>query len=109
MSALSVLQGFLQHAPPEGRYSSECVPGKQPENCEASLYMILYAFIAKKTKSLSNFKAAMEKLVTEDDLSRKVRMWVHQVTNKTEAEGNEITTAPLPMWIEQLIIRDNSS
>ena len=110
MSALSVLQGFLDHAPPEGKYSSECIPGNQPENCEANLYMILYAFIAKMTKSFTAFKAALEKLGSEDDLSRKVRLWVHQVANSTEgAEGDESRTEPLPMWIEQLTIRDNSS
>jgi hypothetical protein len=99
-AAMATLQRFLQSAPTEGSYDTECIRGRQPENCEAGLYMMLYAYIAHKVRSLANFKVAMGRLHTEDDLSRKVRMWVHQVAN--EIEGG-VTHEPLPVWIEQVI------
>jgi len=101
-AAMATLQRFLQSAPTEGSYDTECIRGRQPENCEAGLYMMLYAYIAHKVRSLANFKVAMGRLHTEDDLSRKVRMWVHKVAN--EIEGG-VTHEPLPVWIEQVIVR----
>ena len=102
-SAMATLQSFLCNAPTEGRYNTECIQGLFPENCEAGLYMMLYAYIAHELHSLDRFKAAMNKLCHEDDTSRKVRMWVHQVAN--EIEGSEINKGPLvPVWIEQLTV-----
>ena len=107
-SAMATLQSFLCNAPTEGRYNTECIQGLCPENCEAGLYMMLYAYIAHKVRSLANFKVAMRKLDHEDDLSRKVRMWVHQVANEIEGEGG-VTHEPLPpLWIEQLTDSRNS-
>ena len=107
-SAMATLQSFLCNAPTEGRYNTECIQGLCPENCEAGLYMMLYAYIAHKVRSLANFKVAMRKLDHEDDLSRKVRMWVHQVANEIEGEGG-VTHEPLPpVWIEQLTDSRNS-
>ena len=97
--AMATLQSFLCNAPTEGSYNTECIQGRCPENCEANLYMMLYAYLAHKVRSLANFKVAMRKLHTEDDLNRKVRMWVHQLANEIEGEGG----VPLPpVWIEQL-------
>jgi len=62
--------------------------------------MYVYAYIANKMKSLKKFKAALEKLGTEDGLSKKVRLWVHLVANNTEGIGR--TFNHIPVWIEQI-------
>ena len=103
-SAYSVLNHFIQGAPDEGNYNLECIKGKCPENSEASLYMLLYAYIAHKTKHLTHFRAALEKVYTEDNLSEKVRLWVHQVANRAGAgvNVNEDMNEDIPIWIEQM-------
>ena len=104
LSVYPVLDQFIQGAPDEGNYNLECIKGRRPENSEANLYMILYAYIAHKTKSLTHFKAALGKLYTENDLSEKIRLWVHQAANANETGTgiNENMNENVPIWIEQM-------
>lgn len=104
-SALSVLEETIERAPPQGQYTQHGIKGKQVEDCEFGFYMILYSLIGSRTKTLNQFKRAINSIEKEPILSQKVRRWISSFA----ASYPHLTDFELPAWIRQILLRSKSN
>ncbi len=94
-SAMNQLSLVLENSPSRGKYIPTSVTGKEIEQCESGFYMLLYAYLAFRAKSLKNFLTSMESAKQESDLKSKCQRWISS-TMRTDS------TVVLP-WLSQLV------
>ena len=102
-SALKILTDTLQHD--RGTYSHECIKGNTVEECEFCFHIILYAFLGHHIRNRNYFRNALSLLLTEDNVTSKVRRWIsHLLTSEHQNQQFDHT----PLWLRQLIHTANN-
>ena len=78
------------------KYMYYTIPGIQPENCEHTYYVILYAFLGHKSSTFGDFKNKIEKLKSLSGLTKNIKQWLFDViVHKREKVPAWITATTL--------------
>ena len=100
---LHTLQDFISGAPKRGIYKCHTIVGEHMDSCNHSMLMLLYAFLGFKSLHYDQFKTATHKVLTERDLSSKLRKWISDVS-----DHSQLVTPEPPVWVIQMT-KDSSS